>query len=124
MSHKTLAGAIQSKFWGQTQCIFVGSFSETHFLRIKKGGFCSEHRHLNKWNRFFLISGKLRVIIYRPDGQDETILESGHFTDVPPGNFHKFEAIENCECLEIYWVDNLDVTDIDRRTVGGIEENK
>ncbi|RLI45120.1 hypothetical protein DRO61_11170 [Candidatus Bathyarchaeota archaeon] len=119
MSHKTLAGAVQSKFWGHTQCIFVGPFSETHFLKISKGGFCSEHEHKNKWNRFFLISGKLKVTIYRPDGYDETILEAGQFTDVPPSNFHKFEALEDCECLEIYWVDNLEVGDINRRSVGG-----
>ena len=53
MSHKTLCGAIQSKFWGNTQCIFVGPISETHFLNINKGGYCSNHCHKYKWNRFF-----------------------------------------------------------------------
>lgn len=119
MSHKTLCGAVQNKFWGQTQCLFVGPLSETHYLKINRGGFCSEHEHKHKWNRFFLLSGSLKVIIYRPSGQDETILKPGQFTDVPPGDFHKFEALDDCECLEIYWIDNLDVADINRRSVGG-----
>ena len=120
MSHKTLCGAVQSKFWGETQCIFVGPTSEVHYLSIKKGGYCSEHKHNHKWNRFFVISGSLKVIIFRPNGQDVTVVRAGQFTDVPPGSFHKFEAEEDCTCLEIYWVDNIDVNDIDRRTIGGI----
>lgn len=120
MSHKTLCGAVQSKFWGHTQCIFIGPISETHYLNINEGGFCSEHCHLHKWNRFFLIKGSLKIIIYRDGGQDETILKPGNFTDVPPGDFHKFEALEDCECLEIYWVDQLETDDIKRRSVGGV----
>jgi len=117
----SLCGAIQSKFWGTTQCIYVGPLSETHYLKINNGGFCSEHEHEHKWNRFFLISGSLKVIIYRDDGEDVTILGPGQFTDVPPGVFHKFEALDACECLEVYWVDQLQSGDIQRRTVGGIE---
>lgn len=122
MSHKTLCGAIQSKFWGHTQCIFIGPISETHYLHINSGGYCSEHRHLHKWNRFFIIKGSLKIIIYRDGGKDETILGPGQFTDVPPGDFHKFEALEDCECLEIYWIDQLETDDIERRTIGGMTE--
>ncbi len=119
MSHKTLCGAVQSKLWGHTQCIFVGPFSEHHYLKINKGGYCSEHYHQHKWNRFFLISGSLKVIIYKENGQDETVLQPGNFTDVPPGEYHKFEALEDCECLEIYWTDDLQPDDISRRSTGG-----
>ena len=123
MSKNILCGAVQSKFWGQTQSVYEGPLSEVHFLKINAGGYCSEHEHTAKWNRFVLIRGTLKVIIYREDGQDETILSAGQFTDVPPGTYHKFEALEDCECLEIYWVDGLDPCDIKRRSVGGIDEN-
>lgn len=123
MSHKTLCGAVQSKFWGQTQCIFVGPISEAHYLNINEGGYCSKHCHNYKWNRFFLTKGRLKVIIYRDDGEDETILAAGQFTDVPPGVYHKFEALEDCECLEIYWIDNLDPSDIERKSFGGQKQN-
>lgn len=116
-----LAGAIQSKFWGETQSIFVGPHSETHFLKIREGGYCSEHKHKKKWNRFFLISGRLKVIIFRENGEDVTILTHGQFTDVPPGCFHKFEAVEDSQCLEIYWIDSINTCDIERRTEGGIK---
>lgn len=122
MSHKTLCGAIQAKFWGYTQCIFVGDTSETHYLSINKGGYCSEHKHSYKWNRFFLVSGRLKVIIYKNNGEDETILEPGHFTDVPPGEYHKFEALEDSQCLEVYWTNSLDIHDIQRKNIGGMKD--
>jgi len=124
MSHKTLCGAKQSKFWGNTQCVFIGPISEAHFLSIKQGGYCSKHKHIHKWNRFFLISGKLQITIYRDDGEDVTTLESGEYTDVPPGIYHKFDCLEQAQCLEIYWVDNLNPEDIDRETVGGLKSTE
>lgn len=46
----------------------------------------------------------------------------GQFTDVPPKDWHRFKCIENCKCLEIYWVDGLDVCDIVREDKGGRQE--
>ena len=121
MNTQILSGAVQSKFWGKTQSIFAGPFSETHFLKINKGGYCSEHKHKNKWNRFFLISGKLKITIFRESGYDVTVLLPGEFTDVPPGVFHNFEAEEDSMCMEIYWIDSIETNDIERRSVGGIK---
>lgn len=120
MSHKTLCGAVQSKFWGETQCIFEGPVSEIHFAKSIKGGYCSEHRHKSKWNRFFVIRGKLQVTIFKEDGQDHTIITAGQFTDVPPGEWHTFKCLEDCEFIEVYWIDPLISGDIERRTSGGI----
>lgn len=121
MSHKTLAGAVQSKFWGQTQGIFVGPKSEVHYLEIEKGGYCSEHCHEYKWNRFFVIEGELDVIVYRLNGEDITTLRAGQFTDVSPGVYHKFDCKKDTKCLEVYWIDetNLDPCDIKRKNFGG-----
>ena len=119
MSHKTLCGAVQSKFWGQTQCIFEGPSSEMHFAQAEKGGYCSEHKHNNKWNRFFVVSGELKVTIFKEHGQDETIISDGQYTDVPPGEYHMFECLEDCDFIEVYWTNPLDAGDIDRRSSGG-----
>ena len=47
-------------------------------------------------------------------------IEGGCHTDVPPGTEHSFEAVTDCEIIEIYWV-TLDANDIDRGdSMGGI----
>jgi mannose-6-phosphate isomerase-like protein (cupin superfamily) len=113
---------VTGKIWGKTQNLYLDNNSEVHFLEGNKGGYCSKHLHKNKWNRFFVISGKIKVTIYRANGlEDETILEAGHFTDVPPMIKHRFEVLEDCLCIEIYWTDNLDSSDIVRDDIGGVK---
>lgn len=124
MGHRTLEGSVQKKYWGKTRAIYVGEFSETHYLEIDKGGYCSKHCHQHKWNRFFLISGELRVIIYREHGEDVTTLKPGETTDVEPGVYHLFEATKDSTCLEVYWVDILNPDDILRLNTGGLNEDR
>jgi len=40
-------------------------------------------------------------------------------SEVPPGFYHKFYALEDCECIEVYQV-QLQDSDIERRDKGGI----
>jgi hypothetical protein len=42
---------------------------------------------------------------------------------VPPGDFHRFEALEDTQALEIYWVD-LKENDIVREDHGGLKINE
>ena len=51
------------------------------------------------------------------NGYDETILEAGQYTKVAPGEYHQFEAIEDCVAFELYWAE-FDHDDIARETVG------
>ena len=111
-------GPVQGKIWGTTQCIFRHNNVEMHRIRVDAGGFCSEHRHNHKWNRFFIISGKIKITIFRENGQDETVLTDGQCTDAYPDGYHVFEALEDTDAIEIYWV-TLDPDDIERRTTGG-----
>lgn len=113
-----ITGPVQ-KIWGETTQFFLNATSEGQFMRIKKGWFCSEHIHERKWNRFFLIDGKLKVTIFEKSGPVHHILEPGQSIDIEPGCFHKFEALENCLCVEMYWTDILEPGDIVRRTTGG-----
>jgi len=109
------------KIWGYTTEFFRNAIVSAHHLSIRKGGYCSEHRHEHKYNLFYVISGKLEITIWRDDRlEDITVLTSGQSSAIAPGFFHKFKALENTECIEIYQV-FLEDPDIDRRTEGGVE---
>lgn len=123
-------GPIQGKLWGTTQPLFDFNGTELHIIKTKAGGFCSEHYHDFKWNRFIVLSGKIKVTIFdknmdpnsNEELEDVTILEAGMASDVPPRKWHIFEALEDSVALECYWVE-LDPGDIIRRTVGGMRES-
>jgi len=108
----------QGKIWGETEEIFNNGIVSVNHLKIKKGGHCSEHRHSKKSNIFFVISGNLVIEIWR-GVSDETVVWPGESTTIEPGVYHKFRALTDVECLEIYEV-RFDGEDIERRTVGGI----
>ncbi len=109
----------QGKDWGYTTEIFRNAIVSAHHLEINKGGFCSEHVHKFKFNVFYVISGKLKITIWREnDVKDVTILTAGQESAVSPGFYHTFEGLEKTECIEIYQV-LLIGEDIERRTQGG-----
>lgn len=114
---------IQGKVWGLTCPIFNKNNVEVHYCRIKEGGYSSKHRHSTKYNRFIVIKGELKVTIWKEYTneilQDVSIIKEGDETTIPPGDFHKFEALEDTELLEIYWVE-LKEDDIERIDRGGI----
>ena len=113
--------SMQGKVWGETTEFFKNDSTSGHYLKIKAGGYCSEHRHHKKSNLFFLIAGRLEIKIWRERNQiDITILGPGQMSEVPPGFYHKFTALEDCECIEIYQV-QLQDPDIERRNKGGLK---
>jgi len=112
----------QGKIWGETEELFNSGTVSIHYLKIKKGGFCSEHYHKSKSNTFFVINGNLKLTTWTPSGdQDDTVIWQGESTEIPPGVYHKFKALTDVECLEIYEVKFRD-EDIERRTQGGLEK--
>lgn len=121
-----MIGMLQGKIWGHTQCIFHKNNVEIHRIEAKKGGYCSQHEHTAKFNLFYLESGKLKVTIFREDGDrphptDSTILIPGMSSLVNPGEKHMFEALEDSIAYEIYWVE-LEPGDITRYEKGGVKE--
>jgi len=109
----------QGKDWGYTTEIFRNAMVSANHLEINKGGWCSEHTHKFKYNLFYVISGRLKITIWREnDVKDVTILTAGQISAVSPGFYHKFEGLENTECIEIYQVLLID-PDIERRMQGG-----
>jgi hypothetical protein len=51
---------------------------------------------------------------------DKTVLTSEQVSTIPAGVFHKFHALEDTVCLEIYESAEIE-EDIYRRSVGGNE---
>ena len=110
---------ISGKIWGQTELIHANGVLEFHRIEAKKGGVCSKHKHKYKWNGFFVESGKLLIRVWKNDYKltDETILNAGDFTQIKPGEFHQFEALEDSIAFELYWAE-FDHDDIERQSVG------
>ncbi|KKM16855.1 hypothetical protein LCGC14_1681640 [marine sediment metagenome] len=117
----------RGKIWGNTSTIFNKNNVEIARIEVKTGGYCSKHKHAHKFNFFFVEFGKLEVTIFRPDAgqviEDVTVVEAGGSTYVEPNLYHKFKALENTVAYEVYWIE-LDVNDIEREVVGGMEELK
>jgi len=110
---------IQGKAWGMTAPLFCRNNVEIHLFNVKKGGFCSKHLHKHKYNQFIIIGGKLEITQWKDYGlEDVTVLEQGQELIVPPGEYHRFRALEDVTGLEIYWVD-LNQNDIMREDCGG-----
>jgi len=111
----------QGKVWGMTNEIYRSPIFSAHHLSIDKFGYCSKHKHMRKHNLFYMLSGKLKITIWRDGLPDVTILEAGQTSGIPPGHYHQFEALENSECIEIYYV-FLEDPDIERKSQGGIRK--
>jgi mannose-6-phosphate isomerase-like protein (cupin superfamily) len=109
------------KIWGKTYQIVANEGLEFHRIEAKADTRCSMHMHRHKWNGFFVESGRLKIVVRKQsyDLEDETILEAGDYTEVPPGEYHCFEAIEDTVAFELYWAPKLDGNDIEREDVGG-----
>jgi len=115
-------GSKQGKVWGTTQLVFSHNDIEAHEIVVEAGGYCSRHYHKNKWNRFYVCSGSLIVRMFQENQVDETVVEEGETTDVPPGVLHEFEAREAAIAFEFYWTE-LDPNDIERENVGGMKSD-
>lgn len=112
----------QGKDWGSTTEFFRNALVSAHHLEIRKGGFCSEHRHEHKYNLFYVISGELELTIWRDEKmKDVTVITAGQTTAIPPSFWHKFRGLTDVQCIEVYQVLLIE-PDIERRTQGGIEE--
>lgn len=111
---------IEGKLWGTTKLVTANKVCELHHILIKAGGYCSIHKHQTKSNGFYVLSGRLLVRVWKPSGAvDETRLKEGDYMVVNPGLKHQFEAISDCEALELYWAE-YSADDIERDSIGGM----
>lgn len=124
----------EPKAWGRTRCVYYGPAAEVHELEVVAGGFSSCHYHFQKWNRFVVREGTLRVLLYTPTDAPAdrhrpeppgplartVVLTAGMTFDVGPGVWHRFEAATAVTAAEIYWNDSIDPGDIVRADEGGV----
>lgn len=109
----------QGKVWGETEEIFNRNNVSINRIEAKKEHCCSKHYHQNKYNIFYVESGKLLIEDWQKDYDlvDKTILKAGESCEIPPGHYHRFTALEDTIAFEIYYV-LLDSRDIHREDCG------
>ena len=114
---------LSGKIWGNTRTIIENPSFALHQIFIKRGAFCSMHKHEHRFNGFLVISGRLQITVKKNDYDlvDVTELGPGDFTVVPPGEFHQFRGLEVTTAVEYYWTE-LDSSDILRENHGGVDE--
>lgn len=114
---------IEKKVWGNTIELFRNNTTSTHYLEINSGGYCSEHKHAQKENIFYVIEGELEIVWWDDDGMEHRhwIAKENCFT-IPVGVWHCFRALTSVKCIEIYDY-KYDGIDIERRTQGGLGTN-
>lgn len=110
----------QGKIWGVTNLVFSNHNNEVQYMECNAGYQCSKHKHSYKYNLFYVISGKIKILVWKNDYNlcDETILKAGEKTIVKPNEYHTFQVLEDAQVLEVYWV-KLKLDDICRETCGG-----
>jgi quercetin dioxygenase-like cupin family protein len=115
---------IKPKAWGYTKHLFNKNNVEVHDILVQKGGYCSKHYHQSKFNQFIVKRGALKIEISNVYAQysdvSSVVLRTGQSYTVKPGIVHSFEALEDTEALEIYWVE-IDQEDIVRHSQGGLK---
>lgn len=111
----------QGKIWGETEEVFNNGIVSVHHLKIKKGGYCSIHKHIFKSNTFHVIYGNLSLKIWRNDeNPDETVVWAGEQSEIEPGVYHQFRGLTDVDCIEICEA-KLRGEDIERKSQGGIK---
>tara|TARA_R110000824_G_scaffold208891_1_gene394713 strand:+ start:1732 stop:2097 length:366 start_codon:yes stop_codon:yes gene_type:complete len=110
----------QGKIWGSTMEILKNPALQFHRIDFRSNFKCSKHLHEHRWNGFFVERGQMIIRVWQKDYDlvDETILNPGDWTAVPPGVFHQFEGVSAGVAFELYWAEPLDGSDIVRETVG------
>ena len=112
---------IQGKIWGHTSKLFNKNNVEIHRICGKKGGFCSKHKHMHKYNMFFIEKGQLTITQWKNGLVDETPITYGQSCCIPPEDYHMFRVDEDdTVAYEIYWVE-IQENDIIREKLGHIE---
>lgn len=117
------------KPWGESETLLeAGDFRLTRIM-VRRGGYCSRHRHEHQHNTFVIVSGKLRVCLLVSLASGATaeyrLLEDGlqRSVTILAGQVHWFVAETDAIALEIYTRDGLVIPceqDIVRFTDGGL----
>jgi len=109
----------EKKIWGHRTPIYTEDTVESYLLELlpvdKKPVCCSTHHHTMKYNRFFVISGKLIVRLER----ETIVLMPGEAYTVSPMVVHSFEVTGPALVVETTWATKI-TEDIIRQNEGHV----
>lgn len=88
------------KIWGTRRRMLLTIRTEIDLLHIKKNSFCSTHSHEFKINRFFVVSGKVKI---ETDYGHKTLTANESWTVEPP-RVHRFIALEDSVVVEMAFI--------------------
>lgn len=110
------------KIWGERRRILLTDTCEIDLLYLKKGHFCSTHKHKNKINKFIVIKGKVKI---ETAYGSKILLKNQSFTVEPP-LVHRFINLTDGVMVELAYVTKgkIDANDICRFSQGGKFINK
>lgn len=112
----------QLKVWGKTEPVLIVPGLQVHRITFEEGGVCSEHIHRYRNNAFYVFSGELLIRVWEPFAGKvtEAILRAHELGYVQATTPHQFEGIKSGVALEIYWSDEVAISedDIHRFTQG------
>ncbi len=121
-----MTAAVQKKLWGETRPVYSGDSHSLYHATPKAGGYSSRHYHATKHNLFYIVSGTLLVHFYadRDGPVTRTVsLTRGDFAMSEAGEWHRFEAVTDCELIELYTSYCID-DDIVRADEGGLKSHE
>lgn len=106
-----------SKIWGERRRLLLTNKTEIDLLYLKKNSFCSTHTHVNKINKFVVISGKVRI---ETEFGNLTLTKNNSW-EVHPMLKHRFFALEDSVMIELAYVNKgrIQPADINRISQGG-----
>lgn len=106
-----------NKIWGERRRILLTDKTEIDLLYLKANTFCSSHNHEEKVNKFYVVSGKIKI----ETEIGNIILTKNDSWEVHPPLKHRFVALEDSVMIELaYTIDKkIDPKDINRDIQGG-----
>jgi len=105
----------QNKLWGKTKELYRDERSGIHLIEINSHGFSSQHYHTNLTNCFYLLEGKLEIVVYDGKNSEVVVLEPNDYFCVANQVWHRFINLEKfSKCLEIYYTPEHQSNDIVR----------
>lgn len=121
----------ENKVWGQRTRLYSDGKTEVYLLDLEphdgKPVACSLHHHAMKYNRFFVVSGRLGIEHGGSHTAEEPmdvlgckwVLSKGDEYTIAPGDVHRFVVIEPAKVIETTWADGI-TEDICRRDEGHV----
>lgn len=106
------------KIWGERRRILLTDRCEIDLLYLKKGTFCSTHKHKKKINKFVVVEGEVKI---ETDFGNKILKKNESWTVKPP-LIHRFCPLTDSIMIELAYTEDktkISSTDIWRFSQGG-----